>query len=433
MKTGTTSLQMAARGRRDVLLEHGVRYPGSAVNHRRELGALMGWSVNTWNRAGRLHPDLLDVDKPGVPPRKDWDRLMTEVEADHERRIFLTHEFVSQADDEVAQRLVSAIGERIHVCLTLRAPGQIVPSLWAQGMRDDAQTEPFEDWLTRFFGRDAEHPISGRYQRAYDQSDLVERWARLVGPENVTVIVVDKSNPGLLTGSFEEMLGLPTGTLDWKRTNESLTAIDAELFRHVNAEITERGASWSTFHNLVREGTMRLGPERRAPLPGEPRVVLPPWAAEITDQDGRRFADEIARSQVRVVGDLENLATPARRAQWEPVQDVPIEIAANAVSGAILAGQKARATLKKQIRAQSDELEQLRARLAERNAELARMRTERNDHAEQHNSAAQASGSHQPSPAEQLMHTARERTAQLRRRAAQRLWPGAVDRSGEPQ
>src|SRR4051794_10760861 len=147
MKTGTTSVQAAASTRREKLLAHGARYPGRRFNHRRQLGALMGWSVDTWRRSGELRPDLLDVDTAGVPPRREWDTLKAEIEADQERRIFLTHEFVSQADDATARKVVDEIGGPVHVCLTVRSPGRIVPSLWSQSVTDDAQTEPFGTWI----------------------------------------------------------------------------------------------------------------------------------------------------------------------------------------------------------------------------------------------------------------------------------------------
>ena len=368
MKTGTTSVQAAAAARRSKLLANGVRYPGTGFNHGRALGAVMGWSVETWRRSGRLRPDLLDVDKGGVPSQKSWANLRAEIDADHERRIFLTHEFVSQADDATARRIVDAVGERIHVCITLRAPGQIVASLWAQGIRDDAQTEPFEEWLTRFYGRSQDNPISGRFQRAYDQGELVHRWAQLVGSENVTVVIVDKSEPTLLTTSFEAMLGLPAGMLNWGRSNRSLTAIDAELFRHANIMLRDRGADWRSFYALVRKGAIQQGPERREIAPDEPRVVLPPWAGEIADKDGRRFVDSIRDSSVRVVGDLDNLAAPTRTAPWQEITEVPIETASDAVAAGILAGQRTRERYQRTVAERSDQISKLRDALSKEKA-----------------------------------------------------------------
>lgn len=342
MKTGTTSIQAAANARRAKLLENGVRYPGTWFNHARQLGALMGYSVDTWKRTGPLRPDLLDVDKAGVPPIRIWRALREEIDADDERRIFITHEFVSQTDDATARRIVEELGERTHVCLTLRSPGQIVPSLWAQGIRDDAQTEPFVDWLDRFYGKDPDHPMSGRFLRAYDQADLVDRWSQLVGPENVTVVIVDPAEPKRLTDSFEAMLGLPAGLLSWGRTNRSLSATESELFRAANVELRERGADWRSYYALIRKGAILAGAQKRKLEPEEPRVLLPDWAARIADQDGRDFADRIARSAVRVIGDLEALTVPTRSADLPDISHVPVDLAAPSIAAAVLAAQTAR-------------------------------------------------------------------------------------------
>lgn len=367
MKTGTTSIQAAANRRRAKLLENGVRYPGVWFNHARQLGALMGWSVDTWKRFGPLRPDLLDVDSAGVPQPELWDEFMAEIDADQENRIFITHEFVSQADDRIAARMVDALGERTHVCLTLRSPGQIVPSLWAQGIRDDAQTEPFNAWLDRFYGRDADHPMSARFRRAYDQAELVQRWAALVGPENVTVVIVDVSDPSRLTGSFEAMLGLPAGLLSWGRgrTNRSLTAPEVELFRAVNAHLRDSGADWLSYYDLIRKGAILHGAQRRKLGAGEPRVLLPDWAARIAERDGQDFAERIGRSGVRVVGDLAELGTTVRSADWPEIDTVPVDLAAPAIAAAVMAAQTVREKADNQLAARSAEVRKLERRLAE--------------------------------------------------------------------
>jgi hypothetical protein len=376
MKTGTTSIQAAARKRRKILLDHGVRYPGKSFNHRRQLGALMGWSVDSWKRSGPLIPDLMDIETASAPARKEWDKLAAEMDADPQRRIFISHEYVSQVDDATAQRIVDGIGERTHVCITLRAPGEIVPSLWSQGIRDDAVTESFNDWLARVYGKEpCENPMPERFWRAYDQGRLVDRWARLVGPENVTVIVADKSEPGLLPGAFEGMLGLPAGTLDAKLTHRSLTAVEAELFRAVNADLRDNGADWMAFFNFVRRGAISRGSARRKVPPDVPRVRLPPWAAQIADKDGRSFADSIRRSQVRVVGDLEALAAESRTAHWEDFASVPIDLAADTVAGAVSAGRNLAGKSRKKIQAQADEISAYGKEISELKRNLAAVKS----------------------------------------------------------
>lgn len=365
MKTGTSSIQAAASSRREKLLAHGVRYPGRWFNHRRQLGALMGWSVDTWRRSGPLRPDLLDVDKSGVPPHELWEELHAEISADHDRRIFLTHEFVSQVDDETAKRVLDGIGGPVHVCVTLRAPGQIVPSLWAQGVRDDAQTEPYPGWLASFYGKDPQRPLADRYRRAYDQAELVARWTGLVGPKNVTVVIVDPSAPNRLTDTFESMLGLPAGMLAWGRSNRSLTAPEAELFRRVNVELDERGADWRSQYDLIWKGAVQHGTQPRKPGPDEARMLLPEWAARIAEEDGRAFADRIAQSDVRVVGNLDDLAAPSPRADWPEMDTIPLDIAVPALAAAVLAAQQGRRKAARQSRRDGAELDRLRRQAAE--------------------------------------------------------------------
>jgi hypothetical protein len=342
----------------------------------------MGWSVDAWKRQGPLVPDLLDVDTASAPARSEWDKLAAEMDADPDRRMLISHEYVSQVDNATAQRIVHEIGARIHVCITLRAPGQIVPSLWSQGIRDDAVTEPFNRWLARVYATNPDDRLPDRFQRAYDQGELVERWANLVGPENVTVIVADKSEPRLLSGAFEAMLGLPAGTLDWKLTNRSLIATEAELFRHVNVSLRDSGTDWFTFYNLVRKGAIRYGPERRKLSLAEPRVLLPPWAAEIADKDGRRFADSIRRSEVRVVGDLDKLAAESPTAEWQDIESIPIAIAANGVVGAVSAAQQTADRFRRKTEFQAAEIARITEELAsaksrpEQAAELERIKKE---------------------------------------------------------
>src|SRR5699024_8426563 len=116
MKTGTSALQTAARDRRQTLLDHGVRYPGSRLNHRTELGALLGISTMTRRRTGPLGPESFD--SSGIPDMSRWESLRDELDAETERRILVTHEFVSQADDTASQRVIDALGsQRLHVAI----------------------------------------------------------------------------------------------------------------------------------------------------------------------------------------------------------------------------------------------------------------------------------------------------------------------------
>lgn len=340
MKTGTTAIQAAARDQRQVLLDHGVCYPGSKLNHRSALGALLGWSTVTAGRSGPLGPDRLDLDEGGIPDISEWEGIKAELEADTSRRSLISHEFVSQADDAGCRRIVDELGPHlIHVAITLRSPATILPSLWAQGLKDDAQTEPLDSWLSRIYDGTSDRPMPERFRRAYDQAELVQRWARLIGPDKVTVIVVEESQPTALSDAFESLLGLPTGMLGRAvDTNRSFTAAEANAFLRLNSALADHGVGWHSFNEFVWKGAANLGVLKRRPAVDEPRVRLPAWAADKAQQDGKRFADQIRNSGVRVVGSLDRLAAEPTPAQHVDSGTIPADVGVRALTGAILAG-----------------------------------------------------------------------------------------------
>lgn len=347
MKTGTTSLQSAARKERPELRKHGVIYPGHSINHRSALGALIGWSTEARDRSGAIRPDALDDDRRGVPDFARWEELKAEIDAAGRLRVLVSHEYVSQVDDETARRIVDAIGsDRIHIAVTLRSPAVIVPSLWAQGLRDDARFESFENWVSCIYARGGnKSSMPKRFWRAYDQGRLVERWADIVGAENVTVIVTDHKEPTLLTDAFEDMLSLPRGALRSAGgkggANRSLTRPESELFREVVANAAHAGLGWDVYQDVLRMGAILRLTRKRKRKPDEAPILLPDWAAEKASSDGQQFASVIRDSGVRVVGDLRALESGQRSGEREEVNEVvPMDVGVEALTGALIAAEK---------------------------------------------------------------------------------------------
>lgn len=367
MKTGTTALQTAASERRATLLDHGVRYPGTRMNHRSELGALIGFSTVIRERSGPLGPD--NADQGGIPDKSRWDALKAEIDEETNRRVLVTHEFVSQADDVTSQRVIDELApERLHVAITVRAPTAILPSFWSQNVKNAAEAEPFDSWLRRLYDPGAGNSLPAGFLRGYDQGELVERWTRLLGPENVTVIVVDRTQPGLLTDTFETLLDLPNGTLEHAQdANRALSAAEAEVFHQLNRNLHENGVDWRTYHDLVTKGAVMRGVLDRAPEAAEPRLRLPEWADEAGQADGKRFAERIRESGARVVGNLDSLGEASTSRAETDNTTVPVDIAVHALTGALLGGQRAQQRATKHVR----KVEK-RAEKSERRAEAAR-------------------------------------------------------------
>lgn len=334
-KTATTALQAAAAQRRPELLAHGVRYPGTQGSHRHAIAAFVGRPVSWVASTAEQAPP---------PPRERWDALLAEIEQDTERRVLVGHEYAAGSDDETAKRFAEALGPSTHVVVTLRSYGAMLPSIW-QEHNKAGNTETFHAWLERNLARPRSQRAIERFHVRHDQGMLVGRWAAAVGPENVTVVVVDPGRPRLVFEAFEAMLGLPDGFFGAAGSgvaNRSLSVPEIELFRRLNTVLRPRGVDWKDYQRLVADGAALRMLRARGPADGEPRLRLPGWAADRADEEARRHVEEIAASGVRVVGDLGLLAAPAPRRDGDDedhttVGQVPLDAAVEALAGAVSA------------------------------------------------------------------------------------------------
>jgi hypothetical protein len=331
-KTGTTALQSTASARREELLDYGVRYPGTALNHRDAVSAFMG---RRWGWRG-----------PGanVPERQNWERLMLEVEAETSRRVWISYESAAESDDEQAERFVHALGDRTHIVVTLRPYGALLVSTYQQYLKTGLIRD-FESWLRAVLADPPDESVTPTFHRRSNQGGVVRRWAAAAGPERVTAVIVDKAHPTLLTDAFETLLALPDGflvdsSLGGLQTNRSLSAQESELVRRINMVVRHQGLDWAEYNALFRMGGLGRLMQARNPGPDEDALVLPAWAAERAGELGRRYAEEIAATGVRVIGDLAVLAQPVDGVQDLPPapQTVDLDVAVELAAGLLSAG-----------------------------------------------------------------------------------------------
>ncbi len=326
-KTGTTALQNAAAERRSELLRQGVRYPGSYPNHRVAVSGLM---QRRWGWAGP------ESSTPSIQP---WRDLLAEIEADPGRRSWIGHEFVSESDDATAARFGAELGPSLQVVITLRSFGSLLASSWQQFLKTGT-SHPFEHWLKRVLASPPDQKVTPTFHRRNDQAALVRRWADVAGPDQVTVIVVDKERPEALPTAFEELLGLHPGTLAVDRSdgliaNRSMSAIESELLRRLNLQLKQSRLGWRQYERLVRNGVAARLLSARTPDPDEPPVRLPDWAREVALERGAGYRDAIAASGVRVIGDLDQLATAPPSGESGQLTSIPIDAAVESLIGVI--------------------------------------------------------------------------------------------------
>ena len=227
-------------------------------------------------------------------------------------RAVLSSEIFCEADDDAVARAVNAFGPKLHVVVTLRPVAKILPSQWQEllGVKLDLT---YDDWLNRVLA-DETDPQSQRFWLRHRHDALVARWAAAVGPENVTVIVLDPGNRAMLGATFEAMLGLAPRTLDVERErgdgdNRSFTHAEAEMVRQFN-EYAKRPENAEL---LRTRGPTRLGfaarLRSRTPGPTEAPIATPWWALERAAAIGAQMADNLRASGVRIIGDLTELSS----------------------------------------------------------------------------------------------------------------------------
>jgi hypothetical protein len=341
-KTGTTSLQGSFHGDRERLRANGVIYPGSERYQKSPGVAVTAARGNTGDRPVTM---------------ADWDDLVAEVAAaPPAAREFVSSEWLCRATDEQARTVVEGLGGTgprdsgrdhgaVHVVATIRPLAKILPSAWQQYVKDGF-TGDYESWLRGMLLEPPYQQPTPWFWIRHSHDVVLARWAALVGPANVTAIVVDERDRELLFRQFESLLALPAGFLvpePERKQNASLTWPEAEMLRMVNQAFVENGWSDELYGDLVRAGlTPRLATARAAVGQQVP-ITTPRWALERAAAVGAAAAAAINALGVRVLGDLDSLGQPPVAGAADPVAPKPmvaVQSVALAVAGILLAAQR---------------------------------------------------------------------------------------------
>lgn len=328
-KTGTTNLQRSAAYRRQQLLANGVCYPGSSLNHREAVSALMDRSLG-WKNS------------ESTPAFRIWKRIEDEVKRSPASRALISHEFACESTDEQARRFVDALSPNAHVVITLRGFADLLGSSWQQYVKA-GYLKPYRTWLQQVLGDQKKRKTTPTFYQRNDQAAIVQRWVRVAGVENVTVVIADKRNPDQLINAFEDLLDVPRGLLTalpagGYAANRSLSMPEAELVRRVNKIFREQNMTWDRYSDLMRHGLIARMQENRRPGPDEPLLTLPAWAAKKALVQAQKYVDAIDAIGCRVVGDLSALTMPVPTVPRLPdITSIPADAAYEAIAGLLSA------------------------------------------------------------------------------------------------
>ncbi len=331
-KSGTTAIQAAFENARPSLADCGVSYPGEQQAHRAIASSALGRPLG-WRTTGANKPDV-----------SAWNEFVQHAQA-YPGITVCSSEFFAEADNEAAAEIVSRVGlDRIHVVLTLRNLGKILPSAWQQMLKSGFEMD-YATWLTDILStpHDQMHPKSKSFWIRHSHGEVVKRWADLVGSERLTVVVVDDSDRTAIYGAFEQLLGMPQNFLlafQASSHNRSMTVPEAELIRALNIAVGG-GKGWKPYSQQQHDSLIKAITEGRLPPTEEARLVTPQWALDAAADLGRSDVDVIEQLGVHVIGNLEKLAerlTEPTHVSESPPDTVPIDVAVAATLGAMKPG-----------------------------------------------------------------------------------------------
>jgi hypothetical protein len=310
-KTGTTYLQEVLWRNRDRLVAADLTYPGSRrVDHFHAALDLRGIAFG-----GHEDPQTVGA----------WDRLAAKAAAARTSRAVVSHEVLAGADEAQIARVVESFADsEVHVVYCARDLARQLPALWQESLKN-RHTRTYRRFLSRALPSD-DRPPSGPW-RVQDAVGTLSRWSSIVGPDRIHVVTVPPpdSPRETLWRRFCHVLGIsPDGfDLEVSRSNQSLSAVDAEMLRQLNARLAPE-LPWPEYERIVKARFTR----RADAGSGGPRLRVPLKYRSAVLARAERAREDLGASGYEIVGELDDLI-PAD-SSFGRVASVPAEQVAGA-------------------------------------------------------------------------------------------------------
>ncbi len=315
-KSGTTFLQDLWWRHRDELRERGLLLPGTALRDHFHAAALVKGM------------DAI-VEELEPAEREVWRRLVEETGA-WDGDVLISHEHFSDSSAEAAAAALadlSRAAREVHVVVTVRDLGRVLPSAWQQRVKQGAR-QPYGTFLAAV-RRGEDDQKFWRYQ---DVPAILGRWTAGVEPEHVHLVVVPPSGAPRdeLWLRTAAVLGVDVDGLDTepRLPNDSLGIVEAELLRRVNTVVPRERRSVA----LTRLTKGSFARDLLAgSAPPEPFVLPTPHLDWVRERSEAMVATLRARSY-DVVGDLDDLLPADARSGRTPEQATDAELLAAATT-----------------------------------------------------------------------------------------------------
>jgi hypothetical protein len=317
-KSGTTALQHAFDLNKNSLKEHGVYYPLNAgrAHHRAAWGLterVWGWRTN----GGKL------------VPIKAWKALVQQIKKSP-GTVLISSEFFTEAKDHhIAQARKDLGNLPVTLVFTVRPFAKILASSYQQFLKYGIKMR-FEPWLEKVFAEKSESKVTPTFWNRTQVDEVVGRWAKHFGSENVIVILADESKPEFIFEEFAEILKVPSSILPIPEIggNRSMTLEETELLYLIN-KIYDRSGGWEQYRALVRDGYVRFLADHTQADPKAERLRTPQWAVDRAREINHLHFHKLQEMNVEIRGNLEGFVeAPVLTGDYAAPEKITMELAA---------------------------------------------------------------------------------------------------------
>jgi hypothetical protein len=300
-KTGTTFLQQVMWSNRAELAAQGVVLPG---HHPQDHF--------------RASQDLRGIEKRADDPAGSWTgewEILAHQARQAPRAAVISHELFSAVDEDQAALAVRSLEPaEVHVVLTVRDMGSLLPAEWQETIKH-RNDRAWEDWLADVIDTESADPDRRQwwFWRVHDTLAILALWARHVPADRIHVIMTPPQGSGnsVLWERFAGLLGVDPGGVDLSRAraNTSLGLPEIEFLRRLNQALPAEIPDWF-YMWTVKEGVAHRALAAR---PREGRLVLPADREAWAKDQAEVLVSGLASSGYDVIGDLDELRPrPAR-------------------------------------------------------------------------------------------------------------------------
>lgn len=324
-KTGTTALQSSLAANREKLLQNGVLYPAltsgdasRSTGQHRAAWALKGRHWGWEGEGGKKTPISV------------WKNLAKQMNAFDGTSLF-SSEFLAELLVEDVERMKKRIkSEKVEVVFTLRPLVKMLPSQYQQSVKYGMRLD-YEAWLKRVLNGDDSMVQHKTFWERHDHPGVIQRWVDVFGAENVTLVVVDETQPNLIYETFNSILQLPVGLLgpvEEKGLNRSLTWEEICLLLELNKKF-DRKLGWGEYASMIRNGIFRSLTDVPA-RDGQQKLLTPEWAVTQAKQITSDNIAKLKNMGIKIIGDLDSTANAdVPTGSNEPLTSISLDYAAD--------------------------------------------------------------------------------------------------------